>query len=216
MKETIYNPDLRLELGARCWREGYRPYLSHFEIEHLPRFDSSENPIINSLIRDGYSVHPTVTSCFLGFPTPRYELAGHFVSQVRHEFQIDLGDKDGFLRFRFEAPGHVFLCLYYIEYEKQGSGLGRRYFRPVTDALFRAGVLSMWGEVSPSYYPSKRPMDTERLTWFYVLEAGFEASGNGRVWKFSPYVDWSGGSAPGSAYSHATPTFSTLESASAS
>lgn len=122
--ETIYNSNIKLELGPRCWRDGYKPHLSHFEIEHLPTLKSSENPIINNLIADGYSVHPTVTSCFFGFPTPDYNLTGHFVSKVRHEFQIDFEDASGFLRFRFDAPGHAFLSLFFINYEKQGQGFG--------------------------------------------------------------------------------------------
>lgn len=47
----------------------------------------------------------------------------------------------------------------------------------------------MQGEVTESVYPSKRPMIPPKLLIFYVLEGGFETDGEGRIWKFSPYVE---------------------------
>ena len=123
--ETIKNPDA--EFVLRSW-ENFRPIFSHVEIVHQPPLQDSDNPIVSNLLKSGFEVHETVSTFYMGFPARDFKLDRHFMANVREEFQMRLGD-DGWLRFRFEEPGEVYLTLFYIHYEKQGKGRGGFCFR---------------------------------------------------------------------------------------
>lgn len=185
-RETFNNPDALI--GLRPWQNP-GPVFSHAEVVHHPPLQKSGNPVISRLLESGYEVHETVSTFYMGFPTREFTLDRHFVCQERNEFQIRLGTDDGFIQIRFESPERVYLTLFYIAYEKQGKGLARRHFKAITDALFRAGAVFLLGFVSPSIYPARKAMDRTRLLRFYVEEAGFFASGEGWIGKFSPYAD---------------------------
>ena len=192
--ETIHNPNL-LE-DTCCWKD-FRPVFSHFDVEHHPPLLESDNPVIDHLLKTGFEIHETVTTFYKGFPTRGFKLDRHFLTNVRDEFQIRLGD-DGWLQFRFETKNTVFLTLFYILPEKQQHGRGRYWFPRVCDALFRAGVWMLNGEVAPAYYPSRTRMDKNRLLGFYVREAGFQLSEDGLIFRFSPYVGGSTEDSPNS------------------
>ena len=180
--ETIINPDA--QFIRRSW-ENYRPVFSHVEVVHHPLLKESDNLIISRLLETGFEVHKTVSTFYMGFPTADFKLDRHFRANVRDEFQMRLGD-DGWLRFRFEVPGEMYLTLFYINYEKQGKGKGRVLFPQVTEALFKAGARSLRGEVAPSWCRSQWEMNVERLTRFY-LRQGFTKTGDGYIVKKSPY-----------------------------
>ncbi len=184
MKETIQNSELWL--GPRCW-ENYQPHFSHIEIEHGPPLDSSDNRIINNLLKSGFSINETVNSFFFGFPTRAYTLTGHFIAKQKREYRIHLGD-DGFLSMRFQDQNTIWLSLFYIFPTRQQQGRGRYWFPKVCDALFQAGAFMLIGRVSPSHYPTRLPMDQNRLMQFYIRH-GFSASRDGQIWKLNPYRD---------------------------
>ena len=182
--EIIKNPDIECGL---LYGLDFSPKLSHFEVRHDNTIIWSSDTIINNLVVNGWEVHGTQTKFFMGYPASVFTLKKLFLAKERDEYEIRLED-DGFLRFRFEYSNTIYLTLLYIHADKQGQGLGRKWFLPVTDALFRAGVRSMRGAVSPSYYKSKKPMDVARLTRFYVREVGFVSTGDGYITKTSPYI----------------------------
>lgn len=181
--ETIHNPDLWL--GVRR-QENYAPVFSHFTVDFSGPLFSSENPIINNLLALGFEVRETVTSYFCAFPTQTLELARPFKAQEREEYQVDFDG--GFLRWRWHgAEDIVYLTLFRIDRERRGKGLARKHFPEVIDALFRAGVKFVIGEVAPSWCEPADFLNVSRLLRFYVRQQGFTHLGNNIITKNSPY-----------------------------
>lgn len=129
--ETIRNPDAEYIVRTS---ENYRPIFSHVEVVHHPPLRESDNLIVSKSLTTGYEVHETVSTFYLGFPKSTFGLDRHFKGNTREEFQMRLGI-EGWLRFRFEIPGEVYLTLFYIHREMQGKGIGRRLFPEVSDFL---------------------------------------------------------------------------------
>lgn len=183
MKEIIYDP------AAEWWTathgESPRPKFHHCEVEHGPDLSSSENRIVNNLIVQGYAVHETISTFYLAFPAWMQPKGNCFVGTVRNEFQVNL-DGLGYLRFRFDIPGELYLTLLYIKPEHQNKGHARRLFPKLTDDLLKAGASSLRGRVMPSMLPAKRRMDVPALSEFYRREAGFEILERGWIKKTSP------------------------------
>ena len=184
MKEVIY--DLEAESWSLFRGDNPAPVFHHCDIEHGPDLSSSENRIVDALIREGYAVHETVSTFYHAFPRWMLPNGSCFVMCVRNEFQAKLGEV-GFLRFRFDVPGEVYLTLFYIRPEFQNQGHARKWFPKITDDLLRAGANSLRGRVMPSMYPAKRSMDIRRLAEFYRREAGFEILEGDWIRKTSPH-----------------------------
>ena len=183
MKEILY--DLEAALSYQSPGDDPRPKFHHCEIEHGPDLSRSNNRVVDNLIAQGYPVHETVSTFFLAFPTWMRPEGSCFVGCVRNEFQATLGEV-GFLRFRFDVPGEVYLTLLHIYPKFQGHGHARNWFPKITADLLRAGASSLRGRVMPSMYPGK-PMDVRQLSNFYRRKAGFEVLGDDWIRKTSPF-----------------------------
>jgi hypothetical protein len=182
VKEVIYD----FEPEPCCLSKGDdpEPKFHHCEIEHGPDLSSSQNRIIDNLIAQGYAVHETVSTFYLAFPAWMRPPGSSFSGCVREEFQATLGEV-GFLRFRFDVPGEVYLTLFLIHPEHQGRGHARKWFPKITNDLLKGEASSLLGRVMPSMYPAKAPMDIRRLSEFYRREAGFEILGGDWIRKTS-------------------------------
>lgn len=181
--ETVYNPDVRFAVAT--WDVSSSPQLSHFETVHHNTLPHSENPIINSLITAGHDIHPTVTTFFMGFEGITFKLERHYPAFSREEYQLDFGD--GHLTFRFTDAETVFLTLFTIRRERRGKGLAKIHFPKTIDALFRAGVRRVHGEVASAYCEPRNSLDVNKLIRFYVRENGFAHDGGREISKESPY-----------------------------
>ena len=156
------------------------PTVEKFSEHFSEPLATSNQPIIENLIRLGRTVRTVRTEYVYKFPALFCDQTSQMKTE-RNEWQIEL-ESDGFLWLSFADPETVWLNFFYIHADRQGRGLGRKWFPRITDELLRAGARTLAGMPSPhSRYPCAVRLTLARLTAFYVREAGFREVGNGWI-----------------------------------